>query len=65
MPQTAIFGLFSTELESAVTSFDLALSLPSITGRANSVPISNRLFMRLIVSAVEAPKVTQISITER
>jgi len=35
----------------------------SITGRANGVRTSNRLFVRLTVSAVEAPKVTQISIS--
>ena len=34
-------------------------------GRANGVPTLNRLFVRLTVSAVEALKVTQISITER
>jgi len=40
--------------------FDLA----SVRAKANSVPTPNRLFVRLIVSAVEAPKVTQMSTTE-
>jgi len=40
--------------------FDLA----SVRAKANGVPTPNRLFVRLIVSAVEAPKVTQMSTTE-
>jgi len=31
---------------------------------ANGVPTLNRLFVRLAISAVEAPKVTQISLSE-
>jgi len=39
-------------------------SLPSIRGSAKGVPALNGLFVRLTVSAVEAPKVTQISLSE-
>jgi len=43
--------------------FSTYRSVPSITGRANGVSILNRLFVRLTVLAVEAPKVTQISLS--
>ena len=42
--------------------FSTYRSLPSIRERANGVPM-NRLFVRFAVSAVEAPKVTQISLS--
>jgi len=35
-------------------------SFPSIRGRGNGMPTLNRLFVRLTVSAVEAPKVIKI-----
>jgi len=44
--------------------FSTYRSLPSIRGRANGVPTLNRLFVRLTVSAVEAPKLIQISLSE-
>jgi len=47
-----------------VLRFPTYRSLPSIKGRANGVPTLNRLFVRLTISAVEAPKVTQISLSE-
>ena len=43
--------------------FSTYRSLPSIRERANGVPM-NRLFVRFAVSAVEAPKVIQISLSE-
>jgi len=68
--QTVIFGLlwrFSIPqtYRSGVT-FLTYRSLPSIRGRARpkGVPTLNRLFVRLTVSAVEVPKVTQISLSE-
>jgi len=45
--------------------FSTKLSLSSIRGRANGVPIQNQLLVRLAVLAVEAPKVTQISLSDR
>ena len=44
--------------------FSTYRSIPSITGRANGVSTLNLLFVRLTVLAVEAPKVTQISLSE-
>ena len=44
--------------------FSTSLRIPSVTGRANGVPALNRLFVRLTISAVEAPKVTQILLSE-
>jgi len=44
--------------------FSIQLNLPSVRDRANGVPTPNRLFVRLTVLAVYAPKVTQISISE-
>jgi len=45
--------------------FSTQLSLPSIRGRANGVPILNRLFVLLTVLPVDAPKFTQILLSER
>ena len=60
-PQTAILGLFWRVSVSGVTFFDLAK--PSIYYRKGQRCANpNRLFVRLAVSAVEARKVTQISI---
>ena len=44
--------------------FSTYRSLPSIRGRANVVPTMNRLFVRLTILAVEAPKVTQILLSD-
>jgi len=70
-PKPPFLGCFDGSLLSAlqayrsgVTFFDLAISVHLIRGRANDVPIPNRLFVRVIVSAVEAPKVTHISQSE-
>jgi len=46
--------------------FSTYQSLPSIRGRANSVPTLNRLFARLTFSAVEAhsyPNFTKLTLT--
>ena len=53
----------SLAYRSGVTFFDLSKP-SSITGRANGVPTLNRLFVRLTVLAVEAPKITQILLSE-
>jgi len=51
LPQTAIFGCFNSSPCHMPTGqgirFSTYLSLPSITGRANGVPILKRLFVRL------------------
>jgi len=51
LPQTAIFGCFISFPCHMPTGqgvrFSTYLSLPSITGRANGVPMVNRLFVRL------------------
>jgi len=51
LPQTAIFGCFNSSPCHKPTGqgvrFLTYLSLPSIRGRANGVPILNRLFVRL------------------
>jgi len=70
LPQTAIFGCFNSSPCHMPTDqgvcFSTYLSFPSITGRANGVPILNRLFVRLnrFGYRLEAPKVTQISLSE-
>ena len=52
--------LLVTGLQVTLLFSTLQLSLPSITGKANGVHTPNRLFARLTVSAVKAPKVTHV-----
>jgi len=51
LPHTAIFGSFNSSPCHRPTGqgvrFSTYLSLPSIRGRANGVPILNRLFVRV------------------
>jgi len=66
--QTAIFGLLwrlsLTQAYMSGVTFSTYRGLPSTRGRANGVPTLNRPFVRLTVSAVEAPKVIKISLSE-
>jgi len=70
LPQSRHFrvvltGLLVTGLQASGCVFRLKLSLPSVRGRANGVPTPNGLFVRLTISAAEAPNATHISTSER
>jgi len=60
----ALMVLYVTGPYRLGVTFSTYRSLSSIRGRANGVPTLNRVFVQLTVSAIEAPKVTQISLSE-
>jgi len=57
-----LWRLSLTQAYRSGVTFSTYRGLPATRGRANGVPTLNRPFVRLTASAVEAPKVTKISL---